>query len=108
MRRSVARLVAVVPLTVSLVVAGDVAHADPIPEAQGATTTTVMSPSEVTQGRSVEFCAEVTVKYGPRPSTGSITFMMRRFGSSTTTVTTVPYSGGVACITTRKLKKPGG
>lgn len=45
---------------------------------------------------------------GNATPTGSITFGVRRFGSSTTTFTTVAYSGGEACITTAKLKKTGG
>ena len=107
MKRSIARLIAVVPLTVSLVVAGGVAHADTF-DCYVATTTTVMSPSEVTRGESVEVCAAVTVKSGTGTPTGSVTFGVRRIGSSATTFTTVPYSGGEACITTAELKKKGG
>lgn len=109
MKRSIAGLIAVVPLTTSLVVAGGVAHADPIPEGPlVATTTTVISPLKVTQGKSVEVCAEATVIMGNATPMGSITFGVRRLGSSTTTSTTVAYSGGEACIKTAKLRKTGG
>jgi hypothetical protein len=108
MEKSIAGLIAVVPLTVSLVVAGDVAHADPIPGDRVATTTTVMSPSKVTRGKSAKVCAEVTVKSGTGTPVGSVTFGVRRFGSATTTFTTVAYSGGQACITTAKLMRTGG
>src|SRR3954454_12483093 len=114
MKKSIAGLIAAVALTVSLVATGGVAHADPICCDQVATTTTVMSPSEVTRGKPVWVCAEVTMKSGASIPTGSIpagsiTFMVRRIGSSTITITTVAYSGGgEACITTAPLKRTGG
>jgi len=107
MKWSVAGLIVVVPLTVSLVVAGGVAHAEPT-VCYVATTTTVMPSSKVMQGKSAGVCAKVTVTSGTGTPMGSVTFGVHRVGSTTTTLTTVALSGGEACITTAKLKKAGG
>lgn len=112
MKRSIAGLIAAVPLTVSLVVAGDVAHADTIPEGPFPTTTTVLSPPDntVKKHHKATVCATVTMKSAGMTGTpvGDVTITITRNVGPYSVSAAFPYAGGQVCLKTRKLHGTGG
>jgi hypothetical protein len=110
MTRSVAGLIAVVPLTVSLVATGGTAHADPIPGDMVATTTTVLPPPDntVKKHHRATICATVTVRYAAATPVGDVTITITRNVGTYDVSSTLPYAGGQVCLKTRKLHGTGG